>query len=97
MTTQTQTIQSETETPVLDLNPTRAASPTPKRVEEPVAVSSPRATEAPTPKRGIISLIANELVALNDWLSGPALTERGRAERKMDEVRFHRYTSSSGF
>ena len=83
MATQTQTNQGETETPVLDLNPTPAASPTSERIKQPVAVSSTRANEAPTPQRGIISLIASQLWAFNDWLGGPALTKRGRDERKM--------------
>jgi len=97
LATQTHTHQGETETPLLDSNPTRAAALTPERVEEPVAVSNTLAAEAPAPQRGIISLVTNEILALNDWLGGPARTERDRAERKMDEVRFYRHTRPSGF
>ncbi|MFQ6029420.1 MAG: hypothetical protein ACE5Q6_18235 [Dehalococcoidia bacterium] len=106
MATQVHTDQSNSHTTYSDTASNSTAVLTPARVKKPVTETSPitlpASVQTATPQeKSVVSLIASlvvgGLVAFDDWLSGPATTERQRLESKLAETRREPYTRLAGF
>lgn len=42
-------------------------------------------------KDGLLEIILKDIARLDDWLSGPPMTERDRLNRALQKTRFDRY------